>query len=131
MPPNDAPATAEALTPKPNANGGFSHFVDGDIVAAPADVDHYVVDVTGTKISVACSGWRYGSGLRGLKATVLKGDGTAMAGAAQTETETKNVFINAVTIPAGETQLVVKVEAASQDPLVTGTYYRCGIHVNP
>jgi hypothetical protein len=85
-----------------------------------------------TTFSVSCGGQRSGSGLRGLKASVLKGsDGTAIAGATATESELNDLLLQNAAVPANETALVVKIEAASQAATVTSTFYRCGFHFNP
>ena len=34
-------------------------------------------------------------------------------------------------VPAGATQLVIKISAKSQDPNVSSSFYRCGYHVSP
>lgn len=128
---NETAATAEALTAVPNGTT-TSFFVEGDIQAA-ADVDFFNVDVpAGTAtVSVACSGQRLGSGVRGLSATVYKADGTTMiTGGTGTETAADDILISQKSVGA-ETKLKIKVAAASLDANVKGTGYRCGIHLSP
>ena len=129
---NDAVDMPEPLKATPNGTT-TSYFVDGDIDTAPMDVDYFSVDVPSgaTTISVACGGQRSGSGLRGLKVSVLGANNMPITGGVSTETAAKDLFIQDANIPAGVTSLKVKVEAASQDPNVTSTFYRCGVHVSP
>ncbi len=131
-PMNDAIGMPEALKPTPNGMQ-TSYFVDGDIDMAPMDIDYFSVDVpAGTAtVSVACGGQRSGSGLRSLKASVLGANDMPITGGTSTESEIKDLFIQAANVPAGLTSLKVKIEATSQDPSVTSTFYRCGIHLAP
>ncbi|MRG95786.1 hypothetical protein [Polyangium spumosum] len=129
---NDDVAMPEALKPTPNGTT-TSYFVDGDIDMAPMDIDYFSVDVPSgaATVSVACGGHRSGSGLRGLKVSVLGANDMPIAGGVSTETAQNDLFIQDANIPAGVTSLKLKVEAASQDPNVTSTFYRCGVHVSP
>jgi hypothetical protein len=127
---NDTIATAEPATMTMGFTPG-QYFFDGNISVAGTDVDHYIMDVTqGAKtMFLLCNAQRSGSGLRGAKFSLLKADGTPL-GANSSMTEVANadatlIKDNAVLIPAGETKVILKVEAASQDPAVTGTYYHC------
>ncbi|MDI3288064.1 hypothetical protein [Polyangium sp. 15x6] len=130
--PNDAIDMPEALKATPNGTT-TSYFVDGDLDAAPTDIDYYSVDVPAgsATISVACGGQRSGSGLRGLKVSVLGANDMPITGGIGTESETKDLFLQDVNIPAGVTSLKVKIEASSQDAEVASTFYRCGMHVAP
>jgi hypothetical protein len=130
---NDSVATSEDLIASEQ-----SYFTEGDLIPAGpldiADQDYFSVDVPPgmTKFSISCGGQRSGSGLRGLKASVLKGsDGAAVPMATATETEVADLLLQNSAVPAGETSLVVKIEAASQAATVTSTFYRCGFHFNP
>lgn len=130
---NDSVVTSETL-----AASGESYFTEGDLLpAGPLDAedqDYFSVDVPPgmTKFSISCGGQRSGSGLRGLKASVLKGsDGLAVAGATATESEVADLLLQNAAVPANETSLVVKIEAASQSATVTSAFYRCGFHFNP
>lgn len=128
---NNTSAMAEALTGV--ANGmDQSFFVEGDI-NHDGDVDYFSVDVPADKktVSVACSGQRMGSGVRGLNVTVYGADGTTpIAGASGTESAMADIFIQQKMIGANA-KLVVKVSVASLDPTIKGTGYRCGIHLVP
>jgi hypothetical protein len=132
---NGTAATPEPLDLVDNGDGSFSFFVDGDIAPAGVDVDHYVVDasaVPGGKVNVACSAQRRGSGLRDFTFTLLKGsNGASMPGATEMEEPTLDASIVEVEIPASEPTLLLKVEAATQAPNVTSTFYRCGVHLSP
>ncbi|HVK66720.1 MAG TPA: hypothetical protein VM694_19685 [Polyangium sp.] len=129
---NDAVDMPEALKATPNGTT-TSFFVDGDIDTAPTDIDYYSVEVPAgsATISVACGGQRSGSGLRGLKVSVLGANNMPIAGGVATETETKDLFLQDVAVPSGVTSLKLKIEAASQDAEVSSTFYRCGAHVSP
>jgi hypothetical protein len=126
-------ATAEALTDAGASGAALGTFyIDGDISKA-GDVDYYTITIpTGTKaISAACGAQRSGSGLRGLKLSLFKDDGTtalAASGATGVETDLKDLSLSSVTVPAAVAKVVVKVEAASQDATVTSTFYRCGFY---
>jgi hypothetical protein len=132
---NDTAAAAEVLKTPAGARAG-TFFVDGDISAAGTDVDYYTISVpTEAKAaSLFCSAQRKGSGLRGATFSLLKKDDTPLGpNNVLTEAADKDLYLGdtkAVPIPAGTTEILLKVEAASQDPNVTGTYYRCvvGIH---
>ncbi len=121
---NNTFATAEVLPVFP---GTFSYFVEGDLTAG--DQDHYRIAVEPGLLSVVCVAERGGSGVRGLTATVLRAsDGVALD--LGTETATDDLFVFGVD-PGAETQLVVLLTKTSQDPVVTGTYYRCGLTFVP
>jgi hypothetical protein len=126
---NDATAAAEPLT----FEDADSAYIEGELTAAPADVDHFVVSVPDGSghVAVACGAQRNGSGLRGLKASVLKLDGSPLAaGASATEGETTSLYLANVAV-GSEAHVVVLIEAASQDPAVTSDYYKCGVHFSP
>ena len=121
----------------PAAPDVVSYFVEGDLGlgvpdAGPvggADVDFFKIAVAGkTKISVSCGAQSSGSGIRGLKATVLNG---ASEVTNATENATTGLAIQQFAIPAGATDLFVKLEAtAAQAADVTGAFYRCGIRLD-
>jgi hypothetical protein len=123
---NNTLATAEPLTASAQAG---SYFIEGDLDAG--DVDHFLAGVPGTAaevVSVACGGERSGSGLRGLTATLLDSSGTAVPSGTGIESATQDLLIDSVSVPAGATSLILKLEATSQDPNVSSSYYRCGLH---
>jgi len=126
--PNNTASTAEVLTASTGQPG--SYFVEGNLTSG--DVDHFSVTVPGTAaayVNVACGAMRSGSGLTGFKAEILKGDGTPMAGASATETDTEDLLIKNIQ-PGAETKLIIKVSATGQSSTVSSDYYRCGIHFN-
>lgn len=128
---NNLPAMPEALTPVPNGTT-TSYFVEGDINKA-GDVDYFSVDVPAgsATISVACSGQRFGTAVRGLSASIFKADGTSpIASGTGTETAAADIFLQQKPI-AGNTKLVIKMSAASLDPNIKSTGYRCGYHIAP
>jgi len=118
---NSIPATPETLTDL----GSSQFFVEGDIGTA-ADVDYFRVPTGGNpNINIVCGAQRSGSGLRNFKVDVFKADGvTPIAGL--TDTETASHDLNVMGSIAGNTDVVIKM-SASQDPVVTSTFYRCGI----
>jgi hypothetical protein len=130
---NNAPATAESLAMIDNA-GVLQGFVEGNL--AISDLDHFRVTTGGkTKVGVFCSAQSTGSGLRGFKATVFRGNGTTpLVNGTATELQDAGIEIAGpmsagLPIPVGETSLVVKLEATGQDATVTSTAYHCGITV--
>jgi hypothetical protein len=131
---NTSFATAETLTAEDTQTGVFSFYVDGDVLPAGVDIDHYALDATvvaeGGRVSVYCSAERRGSGLRALGFALLGGSsGEQLAIASETATE--DAALLDVPIPEGETELVLKVAAGGQAPGVTSSFYRCGIHFYP
>jgi hypothetical protein len=131
---NDVVTTPEVLSGEPNGTL-YSYFLEGDLISNAADVDHYRVDVTtlaNSTIAVACAGRWYGSGLRDLKWEVLdETTGMPITGATATEPVDDNAYKGDIVIPAGATNVIVKVSAASQAADVTGSFYRCGVHLVP
>lgn len=129
---NDTPAGAESPQDEPDADG-HHYYVDGDIGNGAADVDYWKVPVgAATQIAVACSAQRGGSGLRGFKAIVADpGDGMSAPTPLYqaVESATSDAGTAYLDIPAGVTNLLVKMSAASQDPNVTSSFYHCGIHL--
>lgn len=131
---NDTIATAEPVTTISGFTPG-QYFFDGNISVAGTDVDHYSMSVTpdAKKALLLCDAQRSGSGLRSAKFSLLKADGSPL-GANSSVTEVANADAallgdKAVPIPPGETKVILKVEAASQDPAVTGTYYHCHVRI--
>lgn len=120
---NDTAATAQALTV---ADTTSSYFVEGDL--ATGDVDYFKVAVVSgkTKIAVSCGAQSSGSGVRGLKATILNG-ATEVSNAV--ENATSGLSLSDVDVPSGATELLVKLEPSqAQAAGITGAFYRCGIH---
>jgi hypothetical protein len=124
---------AESLSLSDNGDGTFSFFIDGDIATAGVDVDHFSIEAAPapdlTKISVACSAQRRGSGLRGLTFQLLEAEGAVVPGASRTEGPDEDASLADVTIPAGARTLLLRVSAESQEANVTSTFYRCGVHL--
>lgn len=125
---NDTPATAE-----PIALDAVDGYIEGDLAMNAQDVDHFVATVPAgvTKVSASCGAQRYGSGLRGLKLSLLASDGTPLsASASDVESETHYPGVSGV--PLGNaTEVLLKVEATAQDPQVAEAFYQCGIHFKP
>ena len=130
---NDTLLTAEKLT-TPAMIAAGNYFVDGNLSTA-LDVDYYTMDVATGAVSATlfCDAQRSGSGLRNAKFSLLTTDGSALgAGNVLSELPNKDIFIGGMTpvmIPAGTAKVILKVEAASQDPLVTGNFYHCSVSV--
>ncbi|MEZ4294537.1 MAG: pre-peptidase C-terminal domain-containing protein [Polyangiaceae bacterium] len=126
---NDTLANAEVLPTLQSAGGFDGGFIAGDITAG--DVDYYVLEAqpaAGDNVFATCSAQRIGSGLRNLKITVIDADtGNALPGGTGTETINGPATLGDTGVPPGNaTTIVLKVEA-TQDPVVTGTYYQCGV----
>lgn len=126
---NNVLATAETLVQQANDNGTFSYFVEGNILAG-VDVDHFAFQVPPgvSQVSFDCKGWVAGSGLRSLKASLLKADGTpASAGSVAVENETDSAELTQLPATGPDTTMLLKVEAPTQSPTVAGDYYRCNV----
>ncbi|MCK6593462.1 MAG: hypothetical protein L6Q76_38375, partial [Polyangiaceae bacterium] len=108
-----------------------SYFVEGDLTGAPVDVDYFEVAVPAgmNVVSVACGAKRSGSGLENFKATVLGADGMMSVGTG-TEAANMDLFLQNLAVPAGAMKLYLKLEAGSQNAMVTSSFYRCGVHFN-
>jgi Bacterial pre-peptidase C-terminal domain len=131
---NNSLATAEKLfTPGMVTPGNF--FVDGNI-SSPGmngDIDYYTMDVPAglTQALLFCDAQRQGSGLRNAKFELLNVMGNPL-GPSNILSELPNMEvylggISPVTLPANTTKILLRVSAGSQDPNVTGTFYRCSI----
>jgi hypothetical protein len=123
---NDAAATAEALTPADNG----SFYVEGDLGNAAADVDHFAFDVAdqaGKKVYAICVSARAGSGLGGFQIALL--DATTFAPLSTViETATADAVTDLLPVPGGAAKMILELRATTQDPIVVGAFYRCGIH---
>jgi hypothetical protein len=123
---NDVPATPEALV----AEEDGSFYVEGDIVNGATDVDHFSFDIpkgAGMKVAVACAAVRAGSGLLDFEISLL--DATTLVPlAVVTETPQTDAVTMATPVPAGAATMLLRLRAAGQDPTVSGTFYRCGVH---
>lgn len=132
---NDKATTAEKMPMYDNMDGSFSYFIDGDLVPASADMDVFAIDIpagsTIATVSVACGAQRLGSGLRGFRATVLDDKENQVGMAISTESDGSDAQISDIAVPAGATRLYLKLEATSQAPDVTSSFYRCGVHLAP
>jgi hypothetical protein len=124
-------STPEVLTPQTKTTGVW-YGVAGEIGGAGTDVDYYSVAVPTTVagVNVLCEAQRLGSGLRGFKYTLMQPDGTTLTHGSASETPTTDLSLTGITIPTGISTLILKVEAASQDPNVSGTYYRCQVQLH-
>jgi len=131
---NNLPVTPEELT-TPATVTSASFFVDGDIAPAGTDVDWYSMTLPGglTKVSLFCDAQRQGSGLRNAKFGLYTMGGTNKLGEfTEKATEIGGLFgNNAITLPASTTTLLLKAEAGSQDPTVTGAFYHCTVSAIP
>jgi hypothetical protein len=124
---NDAVATPEALVAM---EGEESFYIEGDLGNAAADVDHFSVGLAGRagkEITVSCISARAGSGLQSFEVALLDAT-TLMPLSVVKETAQTDAFTPAIPLPAGASKMILKLSAAAQDPAVSGTFYRCGIH---
>ncbi len=122
---NDLPATPEDLT---QAAGTQAYFIQGDLGAG--DVDYFKVAVLDDVMSVFCDSARQGSGATGFKVSLFQADGITPLGANSTITEGPNQGDNANITgfdPAGQTDVVIKVEKTGQSATIPTNYYRCSI----
>jgi hypothetical protein len=131
---NDTMATAEALLPDAAPNGGTGYYVDGNLAQAGVQTDFFSAAVppnlpAGSTVYADCAGWYFGSGLRGLTATMLD-DGGMQLGTA-TESQGITAYVAPLAVPAGAQTIYLEVSAASQDATVTGTYYGCAVDFQP
>lgn len=107
--------------------GGPGYRVEGNL--GDADVDYYRLGTNNLALaSIFCDGQRIGSGVRGLKATLFKADGTTQIGTA-TETAADSITLSDQNI-AGEANVILRVEKTSQDAAATGDFYRCAAVVS-
>ena len=126
---NDVITTPEVPVDAPDMTGGHHYYIDGDLINAAADVDHWKVPVgTAAQIAVSCAAQRGGSGVRGFTIDVIDPATMTKAGTV-TETAMMDAYLPYAAVPSGATNLVVKLSATSQDPVVTGAFYHCGIHL--
>jgi hypothetical protein len=81
-----------------------------------------------TLVSAVCASRTRGSGLRQMKISILGEDGMLLNPSA-TDIETSTSLAFSQDIPVGaNTEIVLKVEAATQAADASGTYYQCGVH---
>jgi hypothetical protein len=124
-------ATAQQLKP-PSATDNRRVGIDGDISVPGTEQDWYYANVpSGTSLLFAlCEAGRVGSGVIGFRADVYGQDGTTnlltlgpeMANAT---TNLNNFYAPSNTMVGNNTKLFLKLTAASQDAMNTGTDYRC------
>lgn len=128
---NNTLATAETLKANTSTGGYAGGFISGDITAG--DVDYFVLESkpdTGDMVFATCSAQRAGSGLRGLKLTLIDADtGANIPGATATETDSASASLGNMGAALGNTtNVALKVETTmGQDANVAGTYYSCGV----
>ena len=110
---------------------GPAAFIEGDLVDAGTDIDHFRVVVPkqsmAGKVSASCGAAAYGSGLEGLRVALLQDSGVAIAGAEAVEQGVTLAKVTAVDLPQQATQIVMKVSAQGRREDVAGIYYRCGL----
>lgn len=135
---NDDPATAEVITGQINETL-YTYFIAGDL-ADENDVDHFVIngtpggfDPATWTVAISCAGERYGSGVRGLTAELLEAAApyTAVTGGQGTETASDSIYLPDITVPAGQSQFIVKMSSDVPSSTVMGRFYMCGYHFVP
>lgn len=124
---NDQLADAELLPISPDDPDANSAYVEGEIDAAPTDLDYYkvVAPAGSTMVSAVCSSKTNGTGLKTLKVNVLDSAGTVIDSAVETNSAiayVQNAPLN------GEMEATIRVEAAGQEATITSKWYWCGIH---
>lgn len=125
---NNLPATAEPIATPPNVSTA-AFFVDGDIFPAGVDVDWYSLTIPAgsTMANIFCDAQRNGSGLRGAKFGIYDDKNTKLG--EYVEKANADNSLTMVNIPANTAKLLLKVEAASQDPIVNSGFYHCTVSV--
>jgi hypothetical protein len=123
---NNLPVTAEVITTPPNVSSA-AFFIDGDILTPGVDVDWYSLAVPAgtTEAAIFCDAQRNGSGLRGAKFGLYDSNNNKLG--EYTETATADNGLTAISVPPNATKVLLKVEAASLDANVVGTYYHCTV----
>ncbi|AUX47291.1 uncharacterized protein SOCE26_088090 [Sorangium cellulosum] len=130
---NDTPKTAEPLktsSTSPDLPIDNIARVEGDLVAAPEDIDVFRVEVPPDMgwVSAMCEVRHVGSGLRDFKASLLTEDGDLIAPLATSHEEAHEPTRIRQTPLGGARSLLLKVEAGSQDPAVKSAFYRCAVN---
>jgi len=126
--------TAQALEAGPTADmTGRIASVTGDIATAGSDTDIFSIAVPTGKwlASALCSAERNGSGLRGLRVTLVDDKDTPLKNGTAGEGSDHQLWIDSALVPDGTTEVRAKVVADSQDPNVSGKYYYCTILLGP
>lgn len=127
---NDTPATAEVVVVDMQTNRVY---MEGDISMAPADMDHFSATVPAnmTMVAAACGGGDIGSGLRDLKLSLLGANGDLLTPTSwDVGDQMQWVEVPYVSV-GGNAQVIMKVEAGHQDPMVAQTFYGCGLRFAP
>jgi hypothetical protein len=130
---NDTKDMAEGpLSENAQDDGSTSFFMQGRLPGG-TDVDVFRIDLPspGSQVlTIACGAQRSGSGLRGLKFTLLDASGNTISGGqSPSEDATTNLVLQDVDPGAADT-VYVKIEAASQDTMVKSDFYRCGMNAH-
>jgi hypothetical protein len=135
---NDTPATATYTDIVVGNTGANLGILTGTLSLPTADpVDYWQVPANmGDKMELFCFALREGSGLRGVNYAFVRADGGVLQ--SETEQDTQDLaWCNSASDPgclahsmnlliAPSTEIFfLKVTAASQDPVNTGSYYRC------
>ncbi len=132
--PNNTTAQGLELEPTDDMTG-YVTGITGNISApgAGGDGDIFVVPVpAGMGLASAyCTAERSGSGLRGLQVSLLDNNDAFLKNGSSAEGQDHALWIDGAQIPAGATNVKLKVIADAQDPAVTGTYYYCSLILGP
>ena len=131
---NSNAADAEIASPSPTATG-TSHFIAGTLEGSE---DWWSFQASaGQTVTVICSSWRSGSGVRDMTVGLYDDPDDAPL---QEETETELADLSWSTLPnASQPPVTVstnlthylRIDATVLAADVTGRSYRCGIHVLP
>jgi len=132
---NNTVATAEDMESAMTTGGGLGYFVAGTLTVAASltEVDYFKFDngqMTGTEVLFAtCSAQRSGSGLRGLKLSILDGTGNVIQAATPETAEDETAFGDAgMVIPPNTTTMYLKVESTvAPSTEITSRFYQCGL----
>ncbi|MEP7124393.1 MAG: hypothetical protein ABJE95_25925, partial [Byssovorax sp.] len=103
---------------------------EGDLGNAGADVDHFSFDVSaqaGKMVYAFCVSGRAGSGLQSFEVDLVDPAGKTNLAVIK-ETAQTDAATPLAAVPVGAKKLILKLSASGQDPVITGAYYRCGVH---
>lgn len=132
--PNDDVAETLELSPTDDMTGWVTG-IGGDIAmpGAGGDKDSYKITVPAGNwlASAFCYGQRDGSGLRNLQVALTDGAGAPLKNGTAFETLEHLAYVDNALVPAGATEVNMKVIADAQDPNVSSTYYFCSLALLP
>ncbi|MEM1028951.1 MAG: hypothetical protein AAF928_07555 [Myxococcota bacterium] len=140
---NDTFAGAEATMSDgpeafPSGENVYTTFIGGEL--PEGDVDYWAFDTNadlqnGDEMTLVCSSWAVGSGVRGLQVTLEDGTGASVRTSIETETDgvlwsgAQGAPETAISIATANGPYRIRLEnlAATADGAASATHYLCGI----